>query len=124
MKTAENSTIQPYETKSQYRIQIFQMRWKSNQDIYRLLFHIIWNIYLFFLFSNFRGGLFGGYCGPPSFKGVCCVFVSGNCGKRFTEKISYFTNKSFPKSDIEPYQCLLSIKPLQNTCWVCVFKKT
>ena len=78
---------------------------------------------IYFFFSNFRGGLFGGYCGPPSFKGVCCVFVSGNCGKRFTEKISYFTNKSFPKSDIEPYQCLLSIKPLQNTCWVCVFNK-
>ena len=92
--------------------------------IYHLLFHRIWKkIYIHFFFSNFRGGLFGGYCGPPSFKGVCCVFVSGNCGKRFTEKISYFTNKSFPKSDIEPYQCLLSIKPLQNTCWVCVFNK-
>ena len=35
-----------------------------------------------------------------------------------TEKISYFTNKSFPKQDLEPFQCLLSIKPLKDTCWV------
>ena len=66
----------------------------------------------------FRGGLFGGYCGPPKFKGVCCVFTSSNCAKRITDKISYFTNKSFPKNDIEPFQCLLSIKSLQNACWV------
>ena len=66
----------------------------------------------------FRGGLFAGYCGPPHVEGVCCVFSSPNCDKRVTQKISYFTNKNFPRNDLEPFQCQLSIKPLKNMCWI------
>ena len=66
----------------------------------------------------FRGGLFAGYCGPPHVEGVCCVFATSNCNKRITQKIAYFTNKAFPRNDLEPYQCELSIKPLKGMCWI------
>ena len=81
-------------------------------------FVYIHQLFVYFFDVDFRGGLFGGYCGPPSFKGVCCVFSTTDCNRRITEKISYFSNKSFPKQDLEPFQCLLSIKPLKDTCWV------
>ena len=67
----------------------------------------------------YRGGTFGGYCDPATVKGVCCIFATSNCAKPITQKISYFTNKSFPRNDLKPYQCLLSIESSKDICWVC-----
>lgn len=66
----------------------------------------------------FRGGLFAGYCGPPKVEGVCCVFSSSRCEKRITDRVAYFTNPGFPRNDVEPYQCMLSIKPAKDVCWI------
>ena len=66
----------------------------------------------------FRGGLFSGYCGPPAVEGICCVLSSPKCDKRVTDQVAYFTNKGYPRNDLEPFQCLLSIKPLEDMCWV------
>ena len=35
------------------------------------------------------------------------------------EKTFYFRNKSFPRNDLEPFQCQLKIKPIKDVCWVC-----
>ena len=67
-----------------------------------------------------RGGTVSGYCGPPAVKGGCCVFATSDCDKRIREKTFYFRNKSFPRNDLEPFQCLLKIKPLKDVCWVCM----
>lgn len=46
------------------------------------------------------------------------MFTSSNCERRVRKKVAYFTNKAYPRNDVEPYQCLLNIKPLQDMCWV------
>jgi hypothetical protein len=65
-----------------------------------------------------RGGILSGYCGPPAVKGVCCVFATSDCEKRIREKTFYFRNKSFPRNDLEPFQCQLKVKPMKDVCWV------
>lgn len=67
-----------------------------------------------------RGGSLAGYCsgGPPVLVGACCIFETSTCPSRISEKTVYFKNKSYPQNDISPFQCLLSIKPLSDTCWV------
>ena len=80
--------------------------------------NVVYGCPLRFIHIFFRGGLFAGYCGPPHVEGVCCVFSSNNCEKRVTKKTSYFTNKAFPRNDLEPFQCQLSIKPLKDMCWI------
>lgn len=70
------------------------------------------------LFWFFSGGLFAGYCGPPAITGICCVFATSKCDKRITQKTAYFTNKAFPRNDLESFQCQLRIKRLSGMCWV------
>ena len=54
------------------------------------------------------------YCQPPAVKGICCTFAFTDCSQRVKEKTSYFTNKSYPKYDSEPFQCLLKIRDQFN----------
>ena len=66
-----------------------------------------------------RGGRFAGYCGPPNFiAGVCCVFETAKCTGIASERVSYYTNPSFPYHDNEPNSCLLRVRPIKNACWV------
>ena len=65
-----------------------------------------------------RGGTISGYCGPPAVKGACCVFATSDCETRVREKTFYFNNKSYPRNDLNPFQCQLKIKPLNDICWV------
>ena len=67
-----------------------------------------------------KGGQLAGYCpgGPPVLMGACCVFHTSSCSKTVTEKTAYFKNKSFPRNDLEPFQCLLNIRPRSDACWV------
>ena len=67
-----------------------------------------------------KGGIISGYCsgGPPILTGACCVFESRSCEDKITERTTYFKNKSYPRDDIKPYQCLLDIRAQSDTCWV------
>ena len=67
-----------------------------------------------------KGGRFSEYCGPPSLTGVCCVFVNSNCEQTRTawQRVSYFTNPSWPGTDSAPTTCQLRVKALKDTCWV------
>ncbi len=65
-----------------------------------------------------RRGRFREYCGPPAIAGVCCIFSTNKCDSVVEERVSYFTNPSYPASDNEPRSCMLRIKPKPDTCWV------
>ena len=65
-----------------------------------------------------RSGTLSGYCQPPVVKGACCAFAYTDCDTRVRERTAYFVNKSYPKFDSDPFQCLLKIKPQRDACWV------
>ncbi len=65
-----------------------------------------------------KGGMFSNYCGPPAVTGVCCVFVANRCDAKITEKVSYYTNPSYPGSDKHPMACVVKIEPKSDVCWV------